>query len=90
MFKSFSFSFVTSGAYCVDIFFWMTGFLGAYLMLATMKKKNGRLQNPLMIMLHRFLRLVPLYAVTMMLYWFIMPVVGNGPIFFRMKTLADD
>jgi hypothetical protein len=82
LFKSFSFNIVSSGPYAVDIFFWLSGFLGIYILLGTMKKKNGRMQNPLMIYLHRFLRLIPLYVLTLLFFWFIMSSVGNGPIFF--------
>lgn len=33
LFKSFSFNIVSSGPYAVDIFFWLSGFLGVYLIL---------------------------------------------------------
>jgi len=83
LFKMFSFNFVSSGPYAVDIFFWLSGFLGTYILLCTMKKRNGKMQNPLLIYLHRYLRIVPLYAMTLLFYWFLMACVGNGPIFFE-------
>ena len=76
--------------YSVDIFFWLTGFLGAYIMLRTMHKRNGKLGNPLLIYLHRYLRIIPLYTAAMLFYWFIMPVAGDGPVFFILKERASD
>lgn len=83
--QSFTFNFVISGAYAVDIFFWLSGFLGTYLLMAEMKKKNGKMQPFWLIYLHRFLRLVPLYMLTMLIYWFLMSIAGTGPIFFMYK-----
>ena len=80
--QSFSFNLVSSAPYAVDIFFWLSGFLGVYIMLAAMKKKRGRMQPFYMIYLHRYLRIVPLYAVTMLFFWYLMSSVGSGPIFF--------
>ena len=82
LFKMFSFNLVTSGPYAVDIFFWLSGFLGVYLLLSTMKKKRGKMQPFYLIYLHRFLRLMPMYIATMLFYWYLMSAVGNGPIFF--------
>jgi peptidoglycan/LPS O-acetylase OafA/YrhL len=82
-FKSFSFNLITSGAYAVDIFFWLSGFLGVYILLNVTRKKNGKMQNPLLIWLHRFLRIVPLYVITLFFFWFLMSAVGSGPIFFQ-------
>jgi peptidoglycan/LPS O-acetylase OafA/YrhL len=82
-FKSFTFNMVLSGPYAVDIFFWLSGFLGVYILLGSTRKKNGKMENPFMIILHRYLRIVPLYVLTLFFFWFLMSAVGSGPIFFR-------
>lgn len=82
LFKSFSFNLVSSGPYAVDIFFWLSGFLGVYILLGTTHKRNGKMQNPLLIYLHRYLRLIPMYVLTLLFFWFLMSSVGSGPIFF--------
>mmetsp|Transcript_7217 Transcript_7217/g.8192 ORF Transcript_7217/g.8192 Transcript_7217/m.8192 type:complete len:491 (+) Transcript_7217:507-1979(+) len=89
LFKMFSFNLVSSGPYAVDIFFWLSGFLGVYIILCSMKKRNGKMQNPLMIYLHRYLRLIPLYVLTLLFYWFLMSSVGNGPIFFMYDEIES-
>lgn len=81
-FKMFSFNLVSSGPYAVDIFFWLSGFLGVYLLLCSMSKKRGRMQPFYLVYLHRFLRLMPMYIATMLFYWFLMGSVGTGPINF--------
>lgn len=67
----------------VDLFFWMSGFLGTFLLLVNMKKKNGKMPSALFLYVHRYLRLLPMYVGTMLLYWKIMPLFGSGPTFFR-------
>lgn len=89
LFKIVSFSIITSGPYVVDIFFWMTGFLGVYLMLGTMKEKEGNMPHPGFVYLHRYLRLIPVYVISMMLYWQVLPVVGDGPVFYELKERAS-
>lgn len=84
LFKSFSFNIVSSGPYAVDIFFWLSGFLGVYIMLSSAKQKRGRLQPFHMVIIHRYLRIVPLYGATLLFYWFLMTAVGTGPMFFTM------
>ena len=84
-FKMFSFNIITSAPYSVDIFFWLTGFLGVYILLNMMNKRNGKMQNPLMIYFHRYIRIIPLYLFVILFLWFLMTSVGNGPIFFKYK-----
>jgi len=76
-----SFSFILSAPYSVDIFFWLSGFLGTYLLMVEMKKKKGKSKPFFFVILHRVLRLWPMYISALLLYWGIMPMFGNGPIF---------
>mmetsp|Transcript_2851 Transcript_2851/g.3329 ORF Transcript_2851/g.3329 Transcript_2851/m.3329 type:complete len:95 (+) Transcript_2851:913-1197(+) len=82
-FDNWLFSILLAAPYAVDVFFWLSGFLGSYLMLEMLKKRNGKSQPYWMIMLHRFLRLIPLYLATIFFFWQIMSSVGSGPIFFK-------
>lgn len=84
-FERWSFYILMAAPYSVDIFFWLSGFLGSYLMLELLKKRNGRNQPYWMIMLHRFLRIAPLYFATILFFWFIMAMAGTGPIFYMYK-----
>jgi peptidoglycan/LPS O-acetylase OafA/YrhL len=36
-----------------------------------------------MIVLHRFLRIWPMYISTLLFFWVLIPLGGNGPIFFQ-------
>jgi len=72
---------VMAAPYSVDIFFWLSGFLGAYLLLTGMKKKKGRIEPYYGIVLHRVLRLWPMYAATLLLFWGVVKHLGDGPIF---------
>lgn len=84
-FERWTFSIMLLAPYSVDVFFWLSGFLGSYLMLELLKKRNGRMQPYWMIMLHRWLRITPLYFATILFFWFIMAMAGNGPVFFMYK-----
>lgn len=84
-FDEWSFYILMAAPYSVDVFFWISGFLGGYLMLEYVKKRNGKNQPFLMIMLHRLLRLIPLYLATIFFFWQIMSMVGTGPVFFKYK-----
>ena len=66
LFKMFSFNLVSSAPYAVDIFFWLSGFLGVYILLCSMNKRNSKMDNPLMIYLHKYLRIIPIYVLTLL------------------------
>jgi len=84
-FDRWTFYILMSAPYSVDIFFWLSGFLGCYLMLEMYKKKKGKGQPYPLVILHRFLRITPLYFATILHFWFIMAMAGTGPIFFKYK-----
>ena len=64
--------------YIVDVFFVMAGFLLAYLSMAELAKKRGKM-NWVMFVIHRFLRICPIYYFTLMLFVNIIPYLGSGP-----------
>jgi len=84
--KSFSFSVVLSAPYAVDTFFFLSGLLTAYVLLSTLLKRNGKMQSIPTIYLHRYIRMLPLYLMVMLIFWFIVPYLGDGPTFFKYYT----
>ena len=68
---------ITFGTYAVDTFFLLSGFLASYILLARRKKE------PCWAMvLHRVLRLFPLYLFVMLLVTALFPVFASGPLYF--------
>ena len=64
------------GLFAVDTFFFVGGFLVAYVFVREGSKSG--LKYPLAI-LNRYLRLVPSYFLTMLIYYTIFPHMGSGP-----------
>ncbi|KPU80570.1 uncharacterized protein Dana_GF26962 [Drosophila ananassae] len=73
-------SFMVHGYFSVDSFFVLGGMLVSMIVLRTMEKSNGKL-NPLMMYLHRIIRILPVVAVAILIYMTMMPVVSGGPMF---------
>ena len=79
----FLFSIVLTAEHTVDIFFWLTSFLGSYFLLVKIQDNNGLLGSWLMIYLNRIVRLLPLYMFAMFFFWkFLILYGGDGPLFF--------
>ena len=80
-----SFQLITSGNLAVDTFFFLSGFLAVLLMIEGLAKQpeeiNGKkgVMFVLMAYLNRYLRLTPLYALTMLILIFISPTLSAGP-----------
>ncbi|KAI8045768.1 hypothetical protein M5D96_001956, partial [Drosophila gunungcola] len=73
-------SFVLHGYFSVDSFFVLGGLLVSMIVLRSMEKSGGRL-NPLMMYLHRIIRILPVLAVAIIVYMTMMTVVSGGPLF---------
>ena len=73
---------ITVGTYAVDVFFFLSGFLASYVILARMHKRRGKGEGCLAAVLHRWIRLFPLYAFTMLFATAILPLFAEGPLFF--------
>ena len=65
----------------MDVFFFVSGFLGAYLMVQKMYPREGRI-NVLMLYFHRFYRLVPAILALTLIALFLFIHFGGGPIFY--------
>jgi peptidoglycan/LPS O-acetylase OafA/YrhL len=70
--------FVFIGLYVVDVFFIMSGFLLAYLSVSEMQKRKGRI-SWVMFIVHRLIRIAPIYFFVFMIYVNILPYIGTGP-----------
>jgi len=72
-------SFVMGAFYSVDVFFYMSAFLGAYLMIS---KFEGKRMIPLhMIYFHRFLRILPTLGLFIALVLTFLEFSASGPLF---------
>ena len=75
-FAAWPFLIVEAGLFAVDTFFFVGGFLVAYVFLREHVKTG--LKYPLAI-LNRYLRFVPSYLLAILLFYSIMPHLGSGP-----------
>jgi hypothetical protein len=79
----FLFSIVLSAEHVVDIFFWLTAFLGSYFLLCKMRDNEGLMGSWPFLYLNRLVRLLPLYMFSLFFFWkFLVLFGGNGPLFF--------
>ncbi|KAI8045287.1 nose resistant to fluoxetine protein 6 [Drosophila gunungcola] len=71
---------IYEGVFAVDSFFFISGMLVAMVALRSMERAKGKLNIPLMY-LHRYLRLTPILAVSILVYLKLLPLMGDGPLF---------
>ncbi|KAH8318663.1 hypothetical protein KR074_000740, partial [Drosophila pseudoananassae] len=71
---------INEGVFAVDTFFFISGLLVAMVPLRAMEKANGKLNIPLMY-LHRYLRLTPIVAVSILVYLKLLPRMADGPLY---------
>jgi peptidoglycan/LPS O-acetylase OafA/YrhL len=72
------FSFVTGAFFAVDVFFFLSAFLGIYLLLAKFPK--GTFMNIPLIYFHRFFRLAPNVILVIMFFTTFYEYFGVGPV----------
>ncbi|KAH8412946.1 hypothetical protein KR009_006919 [Drosophila setifemur] len=70
--------FVVHGYFAVDSFFVLGGLLVSMIVLRNMEKTEGKL-NPLMMYLHRLLRILPVVGMAILIYTKLMTVISGGP-----------
>ncbi|XP_043660070.1 O-acyltransferase like protein [Drosophila teissieri] len=73
-------SFILYGTFSVDTFFFISGLLLVSIGLRGMEKTKGKLNVPLMY-LHRYLRLTPIVAVAILVYFKMLPLLADGPLY---------
>ena len=81
--SNFLFSIVLSAEFVVDVFFWLSAFIGSYFMLSRMHANEGLLGNYFRIYLDRMVRLLPTYFFALLFFWkFLVLFGGDGPMFY--------
>eukprot|EP01137_Pigoraptor_chileana_P015629 Opistho-2@71817 len=86
--KEWYFQFVLGGEYAVDSFFFISGFLVAYLLLKELRERDGRV-NWGMFYFHRYWRLIPCVAVVLLFYFKISYHMGSGPFWYLYQYEVD-
>jgi peptidoglycan/LPS O-acetylase OafA/YrhL len=77
---SYSQSFISNATCAVDVFFCLSGFLLSYVLMKKIKGMKGKFPAVKMI-IHRLIRLYPLFVIVFILYAGIVPALGSGPVF---------
>jgi peptidoglycan/LPS O-acetylase OafA/YrhL len=77
--KEFWFRLCITPVYVVDIFFIISGFLIAFLTVAEIKKKRGKMNWPMFIV-HRLIRICPIYFFMLMIFVALMKYFGESPL----------
>ena len=76
---------IPNGQNAVDSFFFLSGFLGAYVGMRKLaaEDRRGRQTSPFglagMFYLERYLRLTPIYLFVLMIYMYLLPHLESGP-----------
>ena len=88
----------------VDTFFWMSGFIAAFIMSkrllpdpridtdapgAALKTFMHSTTQSVVAIVHRFLRLTPLYAFVLFFYIYLLPFTGSGPVWRDAQLSVD-
>jgi peptidoglycan/LPS O-acetylase OafA/YrhL len=85
-----SYSFYFAATFAVDIFFWLTGFLAILVMTEQLKKrKKNIIPAVLLIYLHRYLRMLPIYIVAYVVPVYILPYLYEGANYVTAKGIND-
>merc|ERR1712137_169100 len=79
------FQVVIAGLYAVDTFFWLSGFLVAYLFIRELQGKGLSGKMMFMFYFHRIYRLTPSLVVGVFFYYLIVPYWTNGPYWLYMQ-----
>ena len=73
-----------SGAYfAVDVFFFLSAFLGFYLMTDKLIDSRKGVFAYIFLYVHRYIRILPAMMFMVGLTYFLLPYSGNGPFFFE-------
>ena len=72
---------IIAGFYTVDVFFFLGGFFAAFGLIGRFKKKSLTVVSYFQFIALRALRILPCYAVCLLVYWKLETWVGKGPVF---------
>ena len=77
------------GAYfSVDVFFFLSAFLGFYLITEKLIKNKKGIFAYLFLYVHRYIRLIPAMIFMISITVWLVPYLGNGPVYYKMDTLS--
>lgn len=83
-----SLTFFTSATYSVDVFFMLSGFLAILSCHSAFKNpKHRTVGSVLKMYVLRYIRLLPIYVVSLLMVMYIMPLLYDGPIYTRITSL---
>lgn len=86
--EMFSSTIIYGAFFAVDVFFWLSAFLMSYLML---KEMNARgFPGFFVPVVHRFLRITPLFLFVTFLFWSLQKYLGSGPVWYSGDLSNDD
>ena len=79
------------GFYAVDSFLWAAGLLLGYLFTSEVNKNSDfSLIKLMLVYLHRFLRITPVFMFCTFFFWSMTPYLGGGPLWFNVGSIAGD
>ena len=74
----FRYSYILSAPFSVDIFFFLSAFLAAYMLTRQLVADGGKLPFGA-IYIGRVMRIYPMYLITVLIFCFVFPLAGQGP-----------
>lgn len=80
---------LNAALFSVDVFFYMSGFLFAYIGIGKLKKMRPTPLNFVGLCIHRLLRFWPAYALAILFFWRVLPMMGSGPVWFQMTQYTS-
>ncbi|KAM9971734.1 hypothetical protein ACTFIW_011717 [Dictyostelium discoideum] len=83
---------IFGGEFAVDTFFMLSGFLVSYSVLNQLSKRNsiyGSIKFWVAYVVHRFVRLSPLYYFMIFFSMWVAPMIGSGPIFYQYSQFTN-
>jgi peptidoglycan/LPS O-acetylase OafA/YrhL len=85
--KTFKFSFVISGFYAVDVFFYMSGFMLCFGLQKYMNRNINKFKVFGLALLNRYLRLLPLYLFILLGVTYLIPFISDGPAYSKLELI---
>eukprot|EP01017_Pseudomicrothorax_dubius_P040255 TRINITY_DN6276_c0_g2_i4.p1 TRINITY_DN6276_c0_g2~~TRINITY_DN6276_c0_g2_i4.p1 ORF type:complete len:460 (-),score=60.36 TRINITY_DN6276_c0_g2_i4:1402-2781(-) len=82
--------YVYAAEFAVDVFFLMSGFFFVFIFSRRFNNRNFGAKEYGMTILHRLLRIIPTYAVVIILLWKISQFFGNGPLWQMFVNIQDE
>ena len=90
-FKDQQYTIVYAAFFAVDTFFWMSGLLMTYLFIIEFDKTPGiPIMKLILVYVHRFLRITPVYMFCLLFWWSLQPYMGNGPMWVEITDRFND